>query len=293
MKNSFSYYLVLFVLKLKGLKTIFSQDPINYKKLRKDDIHFPKNRYFKNKKSVFNVLQTSISEIKNVNPSDKLLLFIHGGAFVSGPSEHHWNSIEFLSKNSSFTIWMCNYPKAPENKIDIISDNIDAVFESALKKYSPENIVIIGDSAGGTLSISLVQRLIKNNKKTPSKLILISPVIDATLKNKEIELIDKKDPMLSKNGVLSAKKMCSENLENPLISPINETTNGFPPTFLFLAENDITYPDQLLFLEKLNHSQVNTSSYIGENLPHIWPYLPLMKEAKKSLKQITKILNSN
>jgi len=74
-----------------------------------------------------------------------------------------------------------------------------------------------------------------------------------TMVNPEIEKIDGNDPMLSKMGVLSAKKMCAENndLKNVMISPLYGSFEKFPKTILFLAENDITYPDQQLAVQKL------------------------------------------
>ncbi|PKG42648.1 alpha/beta hydrolase fold domain-containing protein, partial [Psychroflexus sp. MES1-P1E] len=147
--------------------------------------------------------------------------------------------------------------------------------------------------AGGTLVASLMQRLIKNNIEMPNKIILISPVMDASMSNPEIEKVDNIDPILSKKGVLSAKKMCVENndLKNVMVSPLFGNFENFPQTFLFLAENDITYPDQKLAVQKFIEAKVNLEIIEGKNMPHIWPFLPVMKEAKIALNEIIRILN--
>jgi acetyl esterase/lipase len=292
MNKSITYYLTLLMIKFKGIKNTFSKSPIDYLKLRRNDIYSPNNRFYKtNKISVFFILNTKITQIENISKTDKLLIYLHGGAFVSGPSQHHWDSIECISKKTNFNIWMCIYPKAPEYKIEQISINIDQIYQKALKNYKNENIILMGDSAGGTLAIALIQRLIIRNVNLPLKLILISPVLDASIKNQEVDEIDKKDPMLSKAGVLSAKKMCSENLNDERISPINGDFKLFPKTYLYLAENDITYPDQLIFVSKLNQEKINNFTNIGEGMPHIWPLLPIMKESKKALNQIINNIN--
>ena len=136
----------------------------------------------------YSILKTSITQISKSNTSNKLLIFIHGGAFISGPAKHHWDSIKKIAKGTNHTIWMCNYPKAPEHKITEISQNIDAIYKDALSKFKAENISLIGDSVGGTLATSLTQRLIKNNIDIPQKIILISPVMDATLSNPDAAL---------------------------------------------------------------------------------------------------------
>lgn len=293
MSKSFTYYLIILVLKLKGIKRAFSESPINFNAIRKDDVLIPKSNFFKRFHSKnFIVSKTPITEFSKNNSNDSLLIYIPGGAFISGPSQHHWDTTEKLAYEINYTIWMCNYPKAPEHKIAEISDNIDAIYHTAIQQYNPENIVLIGDSAGGTLILALIQRLIKNEIKLPSKIILISPVVDASLENPKIDAIDYTDPMLSKKGVLSAKQMCSDNgnLKQVNLSPIYGDFNGFPNTILFIAENDITYPDQLLLCEKLKHANIKHQVIIGPQMPHIWPLLPIMKEARQALYQLINLL---
>jgi acetyl esterase/lipase len=293
MNKSFTYYLTIFVIQLKGIKNIFSKSPIDYLKLRKIDVYSPNSKFYKtNKISTFQILKTAITQIENSEKTDKLLIYLHGGAFISGPAQHHWDSMEIISKKTNLDIWMCNYPKAPENKIEVISINIDQIYQTALSKYQSENIILMGDSAGGTLVIALTQRLILNKEKLPSKLILISPVIDATFKNEDIMAIDKKDVMLTQIGVSSAIRMCSEHSNDVRISPINGKFNFFPKTYLYIAEHDITFPDQLIFSSKLNLENIDNEIYIGKEMPHIWPLLPVMKEAKTALHQIINNINA-
>mgnify|MGYP001795373441 CR=1 FL=1 len=293
MKHSLSYYLTLFVIKLKGIKNNFSRDPIDFKTIRKEDVHTPKGRFFRqNKLRTFNVLDSLITEIGVDKNAHQLLIFIHGGAFISGPAQHHWDSVKAIAKQTKHIIWMCDYPKAPENQIKSISDNIDAIYLKALEEYGAANIRLLGDSVGGTLVTTLVQRLVLGKKALPQKIILVTPVMDASMSNPDIEEIEKSDPMLSPKGVLSAKKMCVGNMDlsNKMISPLHGSFESFPSTTLFLAQNDIMYPDGKLAEEKLKRTNAELEVFEGNDMPHIWPLLPVMSEAKSSLQQVINIL---
>lgn len=295
MKQSLTYYVTLWAIKLKGLKKDFSKDPIDFKKIRKNDVKFASmNLAINCTLNEYYIIDSRITEISSVIKSKKLILFFPGGAFISGPAKHHWDTMKRIVNQTSDTIWMCDYPKAPENKISKISENIDAIYDTAIKNYQPNQISIIGDSAGGTLTISLIQRLIKKKRELPSKIILVSPVMDASMTNPEIEKVDEIDPILSRTGVLSAKKMCTENnnLKDVMISPLYGSFEKFPETILFLAEKDITYPDQKLAVEKFIEAKVNLRVIEGKNMPHIWPLLPVMKEAKVALDEIVRALNN-
>lgn len=292
---SLSYYIVTTVLRLKGLKKIFSQDPIPYEKLRKEDIHKPSKKMLKGNTStqfkVLNTLVTTLTPSKNKN-DQFLLLYCPGGAFVCGPSVLNWDSLAKLVKNTGITAWMVDYPKAPEFKILETTQNVDAVYAKALESYPASNIILMGDSAGGNLILTLTQRLIQNGLPLPKRLIAICPAFDGNLNNPEIDAIDPLDCMLSKKGVTSAKTMCRGDLEttDPMMSPIYGSFKGFPPVDLFMAEYDILYPDQKIGRKKMAEEGVDLNVILGEKMPHIWPLLPFMKEAIQSLNEIEKII---
>lgn len=294
MSLSISYYIILLVLKLKGIKKVFSKDPIDYLKLRKADVFIPKNRYLKkNIRRIFSISDTEVTEIAKINTSQKLLIYIHGGAFVSGPAQHHWDVLVEISQKTDFVIWVCNYPKGPEHKISEINHNMDKVYLTALEQFKAENIILVGDSVGGTLILTLTQRLIQFQHTCPKKIILISPVVDASLQNPDISAIDHLDPMLSVIGVRSAKQMAAGplSLNNSEISPINGSFKRFPESIIFAAEHDITYPDQLRLAQILKEEKINHQLIIGKKMPHIWPLLPIMRESQIALNAIIKILN--
>lgn len=292
---SLSYYIVTTVLRLKGVKKIFSQDPILYKKLRKDDIHKPSKRMLKgNASTQFKVLTTLVTTlVPQKNKNDQfLLLYCPGGAFVSGPNLLSWDSLVTVAKNTGITAWMLDYPKAPESKILETTQNIDAVYAKALEHYPASNIILMGDSAGGNLILTLTQRLIEKGQPLPRRLIAISPAFDGSLTNPEIDAVDPLDCMLSKKGVKSAKEMCQGEVEfkDPILSPLYGSFEGFPPVNLFMAEYDILYPDQKLGRDKMKAAGVDLTVTIGKKMPHIWPLLPFMKEATESLKEIEQII---
>lgn len=260
MHKSLTYYLVLWILKLKGVKKIFNQSPIDYFRLRRDDVLIPKNKFLrKNISRKFAIVGTDVTEVVQPNRSSKLLIYIHGGAFVCGPAQHHWDTIAKISKDTDYNIWMCVYPKAPEHNITCINASIDQVYRHAIKDYKSQNIVLMGDSAGGTLILTLIQRLIQDQIPLPVKIILISPVLDASMQNQDIIAIDALDPMLGIKGVLSAKQMAADQLalNDPSISPIYGSFKNFPETILLTAEYDITYPDQIRLAHILKEEKIN------------------------------------
>lgn len=293
---SLGYSLVKLILKLKGEKRSWSKDPIDYMGKRKQNVIIPNKRMLSGQSfSSKNIGNTAITQIySNQTMSDYLLFYCHGGGFVYGPTAENWKAIAKIAKATNTKAWMIDYPKAPEYTIEKITENIRNAYHEALKEYPASKIIGIGDSVGANLLISLAQNLVLEKLETPKKLVLITPVLDASLTNPEIKEIDTIDPILSYKGVLSAKKMCAGtySLKDPMISPLYGSFKDFPSTHLFIATHDILMPDQKIGIEKIKQEEGNDIEVvIGEGMPHIWPLLPIMTEGKEALQKIIAIVN--
>ncbi len=290
---SFGYSVVKLALKLKKEKQSWSTDPIDYKKKRKQNVLRPSRWLLSG--STFQTRKIDDTSITSITPKNKstevLFFYCHGGAFVYGPTREHWIALSKIAKGAKATAWMIDYPKAPEFKIKEVTENVFKAYLEAIKVFDPSKIILIGDSAGGNLILTLTQRLIKENLELPNRLIPISPLIDASLTNSKIREIDLLDPILSYKGVASAKKMLAGDvpLTDPLISPIHGVLTNFPPIHMFSSEVDIFTPDQELFVAKAKKEGVEVEVIEGKNMPHVWPILPIMPEAKAAIRKIISI----
>ena len=294
---SINYHILKSILKLKGEKKSWSQDPVDYVRKRKDNLLSPTQRILKgNSSEEFTILDSKVSIIKpkTQKSSYHLLFYCHGGAFIYGPTKHQWNGISKIVKSTGVTAWLIDYPKAPENDILKITENICQVYHKALESYDVSKIIFIGDSVGGNLLTTLTQGLVKDQTEVPKHLILITPLMDASLTNPRIKSIDPIDPILSYTGVYSAKKMCTGNssLKDPIISPIYGSFRNFPKIHLFMATNDILMPDQEIFIQKVIKAEGDIDVIKGEGMPHIWPFLPFIPEAKKAMYRIINIIDN-
>lgn len=287
--------LVRLVLKLKGIKKIFAHDPILYQKLRKEDIHQAPKRLLKGtNSSSFTLLKSKVTvvEAQQAPASNYLLLFFPGGAFVSGPNATAWLSLGTLVSKTGVTGWLVDYPKAPEHQLPEVGENVEAIYTKALEQYAPECIFLMGDSAGGQVILSLTQRLIQKGLPLPQQLIAVSPIMDMSVDNPAIAAVDPLDPMLSKAGVHSANQMAvgQGDLKDPQFSPLYGDFEGFPPVTIFLAEQDILYPDACLGVEKMKAAGVEVQDIVGKEMFHVWPFMPLMKEGVEALGQIEEVI---
>jgi monoterpene epsilon-lactone hydrolase len=121
---------------------------------------------------------------QNTMPSEKVILFLHGGGYICSSAESHRNFSISLAKTSNCKVLAVNYRLAPEYPfpyplMDAISAYLHLVDPSdpTQTKYLPENVIIMGDSAGGGLAISLALwlRQEKYCHGKPGAVIALSP----------------------------------------------------------------------------------------------------------------------
>lgn len=289
---SISYYVTLALLQISGIKKQFATVPIAYKTLRKGTVRQPKSAFLKRLlPQVQHFLAGELTQLKPKNPSGRLAIIYPGGAYVYGPTLHQWDLAERIVKMHGHEVWMANYPKAPEHSIAQLSAFNDHVYERALAEFPAENIRLVGDSAGGGLMLSTVQRAIAQHWKLPAKIVAISPVADVQFKNPKSLEVEKRDVLLSLKGAESAQLFCGDTrLDDPMISPIYGSFKGFPPTVIFIAQYDITSPDQWELVKTMRRDKVEVQVDYGEKMPHIWPLFPFMHEALQAKKRVLEAL---
>ena len=136
MKQSLTYYITLLVIKLKGVKKDFSNNPIDFKKIRKEDVYQPNGGFFKkNILRTFKISDTTITEIGVNKKSNNLLIFIHGGAFISGPAQHHWDAVKEIATIGNYAIV---FDKSTQSNILFANSRYDKS-DQVLKKLGYES----------------------------------------------------------------------------------------------------------------------------------------------------------
>ncbi|MCM3077473.1 alpha/beta hydrolase fold domain-containing protein, partial [Bacillus altitudinis] len=86
---------------------------------------------------------------------------IHGGGYIEQPLTWHWRFLDRLTKQLNSRVYVPVYPKAPNHQYMDAIESVLPVYQALLEKGTPENIVIMGDSAGGGLSLAFAQYLAK------------------------------------------------------------------------------------------------------------------------------------
>lgn len=207
-------------------------------------------------------------------------LYIHGGACVLNLQAPQWKLIEKMHDRLGGEIIAPIYPLAPEATWRETMAALQAVYLDMAEQYDAENIVILGDSAGGTMALLLAQWLRDMAKPAPLCLVLFSPGFDLTASGGDQPALERNDPMLSIALMRKVGKMWAKDTppSDPRISPLFANQEDLPPTLVFSGTYDILNSDARR-LASGNKSVVHREY---ANMMHAWVLGPL-READQAL----------
>lgn len=238
------------------------------------------------KTETFNSMKfVSFGEKYNDN---QVILYIHGGAYVNQMNYQHTLYCYILSKFLKKRIIAPVYPLAPNHHYDECYKQMIPFYNHLRSKF--HKITMIGDSAGGGFILSFCQYLNKINVKQPENIIVFSPWLDVSMKNR---YDDTNDPILGNIGLKEIGKHWAKNLEtsNYLVSPFYGDNHNLPRILITAGTNEIFYPKIKEYTDKLLNDGVDAKLIVGENLFHIYPLFPI-PEAYAILKEIKKEIES-
>jgi acetyl esterase/lipase len=105
--------------------------------------------------------------------SEKLILYVHGGGYVSGSCTDHRRFVSRFAKITGITNLIYEYRLAPEYPFPAALDDSLEIYEwLLLSGFEPKNIVIAGESAGGGLTLAILLALKERNIPQPKAAVI-------------------------------------------------------------------------------------------------------------------------
>lgn len=221
----------------------------------------------------------------------KHILFLHGGAYVSVMKGVHWGFLRRLMSETSCQVTVPLYGLAPRHHYQDAYRLLAEVYLSLLQQHDPKDVIIMGDSSGGGLSLGFAQTLVSKNLPQPGGLVLLSPWLDITLQNPAICDIEPHDPVLAVPGNQEAGRMWAGGDDpcSPMLSPLYGELTGLAPIMAMIGSCDILMPDVRALYEKAqaqNHP-FEYREYSG--MFHVWMLSPI-PEGRQAVREIAEFI---
>jgi acetyl esterase/lipase len=169
---------------------------------------------------------------------------------------------------------------------------IGVLYNQLLQTVNANDVILMGDSAGGGIALALAQKMRNEKANQPGQVILLSPWLDITLTNPDIKDIDPSDPFLGKESLQQAGKLYAgdTNPDHYLLSPINGPLDGLGKVSVFAGTNEILVADARKLKSLAESRGVDLNYYEYANMVHAWMFLNF-PESKRAKQQIIDLIH--
>ncbi len=229
---------------------------------------------------------------KDGSESDKLLLQLHGGAYVIPLNDLYRSmAVRYSRLWNDAAVMNVDYRIAPAVTFPAALDDALVVWDYVLGcGWKEENIVVAGDSAGGNLALALCLKLRDAGRKLPGGIICMSPWGDLAGEGLSHRTNLMKDPMFGltrsmrkimkaqakqsadggerdskKEKPMTALYMGDENPKNPYLSPSYGSYQGFPRMLIQVGTWEVLESDSdSIYQDARSHGvEVTLTKYRG------------------------------
>ena len=220
---------------------------------------------------------------------NKVLLYIHGGGFISDSFETHRMHVAKFAIGSQLKALAFYYRLALENPFPAGLEDCVSAYKWLLKDgYKSQNIIIGCESAGGTLTLSLLLALKEQSISLPKAAFAISPVIDLRCLADSFKYNAKKDIAPIGSWDVWTKFYFAHNDPTlPLLSPQMGNYECRPPLFICVGTHEIHYDDCINVARKAKEQVVEVTLSEWPKMIHAFPlFSPLFPDAKQAMADI-------
>ncbi len=228
-------------------------------------------------------------------PENKLILYVHGGGYVSGSCNDHRSFVSKFADACNLTTLQYEYRLAPELPFPAALEDSISIYKEILKSYNAQNIIFAGESAGGGLLLAMLLAAKNENLPMPKAAVAISPWTDLTCSSESYKTKGKVSLAPKDSWLVFSKHYAGEEIpKNPLISPLFGNLADLPPLYINAGDADELFDDSRKFYEKAKAAGVDVQFKHGEGMVHCYPLMaPFFPEATEAMDEIVEFIKQH
>lgn len=221
---------------------------------------------------------------------ERAVLYLHGGGYVSGGPCHYRHFTWRIADALSATVWVLAYRLAPEHPFPAaLEDAAEACAFLAGNASERGRLFVMGDSAGGGLTLALLLKLRDEERSLPCAAIVLSPWTDLALTGPSLKENASADPMLNPSHLPDIARLYLAGCDPraPYASPLYGDAAHLPPVLIQVGSDESLRDDAVRMAEKLARYNSQSRLEVWPRMPHCWQLcVPVLPEARRAIKQI-------
>ena len=228
-------------------------------------------------------------------PDPRRVLYLHGGGYqVSSPRAYR-GLLAYLSRAVEAPVLAPDYRLAPEHPYPAgIEDCLTVYRALRTAGHEAQHIAVVGDSAGGGLTMSLLLRLRAAGEALPGSVGLISPWLDLSCSAPAITANAATDVMLDPAWLPIAANQYRAPADATDVRPLEADLSGLPPLHVIAGAAEVLVDDADRLVERARAAAVPVTYARVAAMWHDFPVLAgLLAAADAALDELGAALRAD
>ena len=228
------------------------------------------------------------------NTNQNIVIYFHGGGYIFGSSPIMANLISGIANSTQSELFAVDYRLAPENPWPAAIDDGYSVYQDLLHNgKNPQNIIFLGDSAGGNLCLMLLLKIKSQNMPYPAGAVTISPWVDLSNTGESFKRNAPYDYVTKAACEIASTQFVNGNdPKSPMISPLYSDVSGLPNLLIQAGECEVLIDQITEFAKKTKEAGVDIKYSVFKDMIHDWHIFPdITKNAEIAFKEIGKFID--
>ncbi len=236
-----------------------------------------------------------LSSRENPN-TEKIILQLHGGGYMAAVRNAYYVFAGLYNEVShGCSVLTPDYRVAPEHTYPAALEDAVQSYEWLLDNgWNSEQIIVVGDSAGGGLALALTMYLRDHNMPLPCGIITMSAWADLTASGDSYITNFDKDPLFgnTKESLIYCNSYPGEHdPKDCYISPIYGDFSNFPPMLLQVGSIEMLLSDSVTVAQKAKKQGIKVRLSIYEEMFHVFQMAYLtIPESKRAWMEVGKFI---
>lgn len=228
---------------------------------------------------------------------DRVMLYMHGGAYVMGSPRTHRDLTWRLAVASGARLLVIDYRLAPEHPFPAAVEDALAAYRWLMAQgYDPARLGVGGDSAGGGLALASLIAMRDAGMALPAYGLAMSPWTDLSLSGDSLNRHILADPML--RGDMADETVGyyvgKDQRTHPHASPLFADQAGLPPLMIQVGATESILDDSTRFARVARAAGVPVKLEIWPHLPHVFQaFGRRLPEGKRAVARLGQFVRQN
>ncbi|HBR98344.1 MAG TPA: alpha/beta hydrolase [Gammaproteobacteria bacterium] len=221
-------------------------------------------------------------------------LYIHGGSWVSGSLAGYRALASRVSEATGTAVLLVDYKLAPEHPFPSGLMDCTMAFQW-MRENGPDGAslasqsLIMGDSAGGNLTLAAFLALQDADGPVPDGLVALSPATDFTGGSPSLQTHAERDPVIHPlvYKALAPLYLGGKEPRHPWASPLFGDFTQAPPVLLQVGSEEVLLDDSTRLAEHIEQQGGRVELHVWDDMPHVFQgFAPALTQANSAISQI-------